>query len=437
MNISPFALATAIGLLSLHTAAQAGGFIEDSKATLSMRNFYINSDYRSGGKATEPSKVEEWGQAFILSYQSGFTQGPVGFGVDAIGMLGLKLDSGSHIGKGSRQPGTMFPRESDGASTDDFSSLGLTAKVRMSRTELRYGTLMPKLPVVNYNDGRLLPQTYQGGQITSKEFDNLTLIAGQIEQVKDRNSSNYESISIAGSKADSNQFRYAGADYQLTRNLTLQYYYGSLDDFYKQHFLGALHSQPLGCGVLKTDLRYFDSRSDGANGHEPAYYANGYYDGGKAVKGKIDNRLYSAMFSYSVAGHTLGAGYQGSEGNSDFPYLEQGNGKTLYTITNAQIGKFIHAGEDTWHVRYAYDFGNVGVQGLNAGVAYWHGDNARYQTGDRSEWERDLTVSYTVPRGVLKGVGLTVRNAMYRPGFPGQRDQDETRVIISYSIPLL
>jgi hypothetical protein len=288
-----------------------------------MRNFYINSDYRNSGKPTDPSKVEEWGQAFILNYQSGFTDGTVGFGVDALGMVGIKLDSGGHTGKGERQPGTMFPRESDGASADDFSSLGLTAKARISKTEVRYGTLMPKLPVVNYNDGRLLPQTYEGGQITSKEFDKLTLIAGQIEHVKDRNSSNHEEMSIAGSKADSNTFRYAGAEYELAKNLTLQYYYGNLDDFYTQHFLGALHSLALGPGVLKTDLRYFDSRSDGANGHDSYYYSNGYYEAGEEVKGKIDNHLYSAMFSYSIAGHMVGVGYQDTHGSSDFPYMEQ------------------------------------------------------------------------------------------------------------------
>jgi hypothetical protein len=79
----------------------------------------------------------------------------------------------------------------------------------------------------------------------------------------------------------------------------------------------------------------------------------------------------------------------------------------------------------------------MGVSGLNAGIAYWHGDHGNYKTGEKSEWERDITVSYTVPYGVFKGVGFVVKNAAYRPVFPGQHDQDETRFIMNYSIPLL
>ena len=59
MGKKPLALAVASACLSLYafSSAQAAGFVEDSKATLSMRNFYINTDNRTG--ATTPSKVEE------------------------------------------------------------------------------------------------------------------------------------------------------------------------------------------------------------------------------------------------------------------------------------------------------------------------------------------------------------------------------------------
>ena len=55
----------------------------------------------------------------------------------------------------------------------------------------------------------------------------------------------------------------------------------------------------------------------------------------------------------------------------------------------------------------------------------------------RSEWERDITVGYVVPEGPLKNVGVMWKNAMWRNDIPGQRDQDENRLIVSYSIPLL
>ncbi|MEG0119033.1 MAG: OprD family outer membrane porin, partial [Pseudomonas sp.] len=171
MNKSTLALAVAVGVMAQQ--AGAAGFIEDSKATLGLRNFYINTDNRSGPGA---NKNEEWGQGFDLRFISGYTQGTVGFGIDAIGLLGVRLDSsGATAGStATSYGGTVFPSESNGEAVDNFSSLGLTAKAKVSQTELKLGTLQPKLPVIVTNDGRLLPQTWQGGQITSGEIKDLT-----------------------------------------------------------------------------------------------------------------------------------------------------------------------------------------------------------------------------------------------------------------------
>ena len=308
---------------------------------------------------------------------------------------------------------------------------------------------MPKLPVVSYNDGRLLPQTFEGGQITSNEFKDLTLIGGQIEHAKGRNSSNNEELSIAGANNArtgefSNKFLYGGADYKLNKDLLLQYYYGNLKDFYKQHFLGLTHNWAIGPGVLKSDLRYFHSTDDGKNGSDPAYYSSGDYRGQVSGKGKVDNNLLSGLFLYSVEGHTFGAGYQVSNGSSDFPWLNQGDGSSAYIITDMQISKFARAGERTWQARYSYDFAKLGAPGLTAGLVYLRGDNidtvgsAGQVTGTgRSEWERDITLAYVVQDGPLKNLGVMWKNAMWRNDIPSTRDQDENRLIVSYSIPLL
>ncbi|MBW0234670.1 MULTISPECIES: OprD family porin [Pseudomonas] len=449
MNKSTLAVAVAIGLLAQQ--ASAAGFIEDSKATLKLRNFYINNDNRDSGTPKNASYQEEWGQGFQLDYTSGFTQGTVGFGVDAIGLLGVRLDSGKgrHGNPTSANyGGTVFPTDSDGRAVSDFSSLGLTAKAKISQTELRYGTLMPKLPVIVSNDGRMLPQTFEGGQITSNEFKDLTFVGGQIEHAKGRNSSNTEGLSIAGANNArtgefSNKFLYGGVDYKLNKDLLLQYYYGNLEDFYKQHFLGLTHNWSIGPGVLKSDVRYFNSRDDGKNGSDPAYFTTGDYRSNATGKGKVDNNLYSALFLYTVEGHTFGGGYQVSNGSSDFPWLNQGDGSSAYLTTDMQISKFARAGERTWQARYSYDFAKVGVPGLTAGAVYLRGDNidtisgGKVATNGGSEWERDLTLAYVVQDGALKNLGVMWKNAMWRNDIAGQRDQDENRLIVSYSIPLL
>lgn len=446
MNKSTLALAIVAGIVGLPSVQQASaaGFIEDSKASLGLRNFYFNQDIRDQDR---PS-AKEWGQGFILNYTSGYTQGTVGVGVDALGLLGVKLDSGGRSGKAGieRSPGQLFPLESDGSAVDEFSYLGLTGKVKVSKTEARLGTLLPKLPVVVYNDGRLLPQTYEGGQITSSEIDNLTLIGGQLEHSKLRASSDRQGLSAGGATApDTNKFYYGGADYRIGKDLLLQYYYGNLEDYYKQHFLGLTHTLALPRGSLVTDLRYFDSSSDGKNS-SAAGRAEGYRVGGDTGrlgsdpdKGEIDSQLSSIQLTWKVGGHALGLGYQHNGGDSVIGHLNQGAGVTAYTIAERQIGGFRTPGADVWVASYGYDFAALGVPGLTARAIYNKGESydVAGQSGDIGEWERDLRLDYVVQSGTLKGLAFSWLNASLRSDLDSQRDVDENRLIVSYSLPLL
>lgn len=93
------------------------------------------------GNAAYTSQAKEWGQGLQLNVISGFTQGTVGFGLDAIAMTGLKLDSGGRAGKVGidRTPGALFPTDSNGHAVDEYAKGGLTGKVRISKTEARLG----------------------------------------------------------------------------------------------------------------------------------------------------------------------------------------------------------------------------------------------------------------------------------------------------------
>lgn len=443
MNKSTLALAIVAGIVGLPSVQQASatGFIEDSKASLGLRNFYY--DLNTKNTANNNGEASEWGQGFIFNYASGYTKGTVGFGVDAIGLLGVKLDSGGTNTKTGRDrtPGQLFPLESDGSAVDDHSKAGVTAKVKLSNTEAHLGTLQPKLPVVTFNDGRLLPQLFEGGQITSSEIDNLTLTAGQLEHAKGRSSTDDTGLRIGGATgdADTNKFYFAGGDYKLSKDLTAQYYFGNLEDFYEQHFVGLVHNWVLPVGALKTDLRYFDSSSDGKNastaGRAEGYRSSGYWVARDANSGEVDNQTWSALFTYTLSGHSLDLGYQQVDGDSDFPFLNQGDGSTAYLITDRQIGKFQNAGERTWLAGYGYDFAKVGVPGLKASMVYLSGDNIDAPAGENKEWERDLRLDYTLRDGALKGLGLSWRNASLRGN--DSADRDENRLIFSYTLPLL
>ena len=427
--------------LCLPTLAHAD-FIKDSKATLSMRNFYFNNDYREQTPSAG-SKLAEWGQGFVLDYKSGFTDGTVGFGLDAQALLGLTLDSGS----GRHQGSTMIPSESNGDAVDQWSHAGVTAKMRLSKTELRYGNLQPKLPILVSNDGRLLPQTFEGGMITSNEIDGLKLTAGRLEHVVGRASTNRTGMAVSGGTQESNEFWFGGADYTVNDQLTAQYYYANLEDYYKQHFAGLVHVYPISKDQsFKTDLRYFKTDADGANdsaaGRLAGYKVGGYSHG---TNGKIDNDTWSAIFTYALGGHSFTAGYQSVSDNSNFVQLNQGGlanegagGASLYLFTDRLISTFTRAGEQTRFGQYAYNFSQVGVPGLTASVTYLKGTGIEANSGsDTKEWERDIAVDYVVQSGTFKGVGFGWRNGMLRTNVSGDYDQDQNRLIVSYSLPLL
>jgi hypothetical protein len=158
---------------------------------LDLRNFYMNRDFRQSN--APQNKAEEWAQGFVLRLESGYTDGMVGFGVDALGELGVKLDSSR-----DRRGTGLLPFGASQQPEDSYSELGLTAKLRTSKTVLKLGTQQPQLPVAAYNDTRLLPSTYSGELVTSQEVDGLTLNLGRLEKQNLRDSSSNDEMSYAG-----------------------------------------------------------------------------------------------------------------------------------------------------------------------------------------------------------------------------------------------
>ena len=405
------------GVISL-SAPAAADFIKDSKASLELRNFYFNRDFRQTNAAQ--SRQEEWAQGFLLRYESGYTEGLIGVGFDALGLEGVKLDSSP-----DRAGSGLLKRHSNprNGSQDEYGELGLTAKLRASKSALKLGTLMPKLPTILANDSRLLPQTFEGGQLTSLEIEGLTVDAGRLTQVNQRDSSNYEDMSITrtGAKgittqnAASDTFDFASLNYKWTSNLATAYSYGHLDNFYSQHLVNLTYMLPVTTGQsLKTDLRFARSTDDGGS--------------------NVDNNALGAMFTYNLGGHAFGLGYQGMSGDTGYAYV---NGADAFLVNFVQIGDFASKDEKSWQVRYDYNFAAIGVPGLTFMTRYINGDNIDLGNNrpEGKEWERDTDIGYVVQSGPLKNVGVKWRNATVRSSNFGS-DLDENRLIVSYTLPI-
>lgn len=394
--------------LSLPTSNFAmADFFEDSRARLELRNYYLNHDFRHA--QASKSKSEEWGQGFTVRVESGFTEGTIGVGLDAAGELGVKLDSSRDrsgtgllpFGPNSKEP------------VDNYSELGLTGKLRLSNSLVRWGSLQPLLPVVAYNDSRLLSSTFQGGMLTSQEIPGLVLNAGRITKSNLRDSSANEHVGFGAAKSD--HFDFAGGSYAVNPQLALASYYGRLKDIYRQQYIGLTHTLRLGSSSsLRSDIRYSTSRGDGEE------YA-----------GVIDNRNFNGILSLSDGSHKVSVAWQQLSGDSPFPFL---NGGDPYVVNLSTFNTFTRVDEDSWQLRYDYDFAALSIPGLTFMTRYVDGRNVRSATtNDGSEWERDTDLAYVVQSGPLKGVSLRWRNLTFRSGNGLDKDLDENRLIIGYT----
>ncbi len=396
-------------LASLPGTSAAAGFIEDSKATLGLRNFYINRNFTN--PANPQSKAEEWTQSFILDARSGFTEGTVGFGADVLGLWSVKLDGG-----GGTYGTALLPRHDDGRPADDYGRLAVAGKMRISKTELKVGEWMPVLPILRSDDGRSLPQTFRGGQVTSNEIAGLTLYGGQFRGNSPRNDASMEDMSYGAGVSD--RFNFVGGEYKFNQDRTLFGLWNAvLKDVYEQQYLQVSHLQPLGDWTLGANLGYFHGDDDGA-----------------ARAGKLDNKTYSGMFSAKYGSSTFYLGLQRVDGNT----WMRVNGTSGGTLANDSYNSsFDNAEERSWQVRHDFNFAGVGVPGLTLMNRYISGQDVHTGTiTDGKEWVRESELAYVIQSGTFKNLSIRWRNSSIRRDY-SNNEFDENRLIFNYPLSLL
>ncbi|MNH95068.1 Porin-like protein NicP precursor [compost metagenome] len=398
---------------ALPITCQAAGFTDDAKATLNLRNAYINRNYTN--PAYPQGKAEEWTQNFILDARSGFTQGTVGFGLDVLGLYSQKLDGGK--GTGGTQ---LLPIHDDGRPADNFGRLGVALKGKISKTELKVGEWMPVLPILRSDDGRSLPQTFQGAQVTSTEISGLTLYGGQFQKNSPRNDASMEDMFMNGKTAfTSDRFNFGGGEYAFNEKRTqVGVWYSELSDIYQQQYFNLTHSQPVGDWTLGANLGYFIGKEDGS-----------------AKAGDLDNKTAFALLSAKYGGNTFYVGLQKLTGDDVWMRVNGTSGGTL--ANDSYNSSYDNAREKSWQVRHDYNFVALGIPGLTLMNRYISGDNVH--TGaitDGKEWGRESELAYTVQSGALKNLNVKWRNASIRKSF-STNEFDENRIFISYPISLL
>jgi len=438
MKWSMIALAVSAGTSQFAIASSqddAKGFVEDSSLKAKTRMEYMNRDYKHG--ASNPTSGtsgyrQDTGVSELLTYESGFTQGTIGVGVDAMAMGSAKLDGGA-----GRAGNGLFAVGSDRSEQKTQSKTGAAVKFRISDTTLKYGRQFVASPVFATDDSRLLPEVAEGTLITSKEIKGLELSAGRFTALSKQTGMGKDSI---GGVADANgnggrgltAANIFGASYAFTDNFTGALAASKVDEYFKKQYINLNYTLP----IAESQSLNFDFNGYKTEGDKRGDQVDMIGDGTKGV----DNKLWSLAAAYTLGAHKFTIAHQRSSGDNGYYYGVDGN-STIFVANSIQISDFVGRDERSWQARYDLNMATYGVPGLSFMTRYVKGDNITTNgLGEGKEYEWNVESKYVLQEGPAKDLSFRVRFANYHnnEAFRGYSDNlYDTRLIVEYPLSIL
>ncbi|MCU1737515.1 MULTISPECIES: OprD family porin [Pseudomonas] len=410
----------------------AKGFVEDSSLNLHLKNQYFDRDVKNG-----PADKKDWTQGIFGNYSSGFTQGTVGFGVDAFGYWGIKLDGGA----GTAGTGNL-PVGRNGEPEDDYAKAGGAVKMRISKTELLYGDMQPTAPVFAAGGTRLIPETATGFDLLSSEIKDLDLEAGHFTSGTGVvSTSNDHSLYATYANVTASAVNYLGGKYKVNDNLNFTLYGSEFEDVWRQYYTNGNYTLALSPGQsLNFDFNLYKTNDEGA-----------------AKAGPINNTAFSFATAYTfLTAHTVTLAFQKIHGDTPFDYVGFGTngpgdgGDSIMLANSVQYSDFNGPGEKSWQARYDLNMLTYGVPGLSFMTRYIYGDdidgtkmasnsayNLLHYGADGTHHETDVEAKYVVQSGPAKDLSLRLRQSFHRANADQpEGDNNELRLIADYPISI-
>jgi hypothetical protein len=407
--------------------AEATGFVEGQSISGTTRNWYANEQLKRGGKfaykkdgvSTPTDRRINWVQGTIIKYNSGFTEGTVGFSTEvaAYNAIALERDRENLASNNGGAPGTRpgagnnrTLTKEGGDAQGQWSKLGLAnVKARISNTTLTAGRMNFSSPQVDVIGNRALPSSFEGIAIHSEELNNLSFDLATFDRNSPRTE---ESLSKFRSEygsidAEADHVNTAGITYTPFASLTTSLWGTQAEDLWNQYYFGASHvlgdSSVLS---LTTGLNYYKT-----------------VDEGKKLLGEIDNDTYSLSLGLTHMAHSLTFSYQEVNGNEYFDYLHETNG--IY-LANSLLSDFNGPNEKSFQIAYGLNMAEYGVPGLKFNIYQargWGIDGTHYKGGGydgvqamdgETHYEYGIGAAYAVQSGPLKATAIRATYTAHR-----------------------
>lgn len=386
-------------------------FIRDSLLQYVARTYYMTRDNFDG------SRSQAWTAGGWLAYRSGLIGGV--FGVHAAFYTSQKLFGPDDEG------GTKLLNPEQ----EPLNVLGQAyARALVFGQEFRGGRMLVDTPLINPQDNRMVPNTFEGITLNSvpDKDRNYDYSLGYLWTIKQRDSNDFISMSDALASADTTN---RGAPFGMVKYRPFTGFSTIFMDYYVEDFVNTGFAQaeynfqlPKDAPQWMIGANVIDQRSVGSN-----------------ILTGTDFQTFqaSAKLQMTYAGWT--AFVAGSITGDDSKIFSPFGTKPNYT--DMQQISFDSAGEKAIGASLAYDFTyafkQFGLSGLTTGVWYTHGWDAidpSTALGLPNRDELDLWVQYRPTEGPLKGFRAKVQYGNVWQQENVRETQPEFRFILDYTV---
>ena len=294
---------------------------------------------------------------------------------------------------------------------------------KWGNTEIKLGRQSLDTPHADSDDIRMVPNFFEAYTISNNDIKDLTLSAGYINRMAGwENAVNTRKFidvgeTIAANFGDerakeSQGIAYASARYEGIENLSLSFWYYNYQDIANVIYAEAGYEKVFdNKNTLTLGLQYDASSQTGT-----------------ALLGEQDAETFglSADFMFETIGLHVLAAYNQDNGNTGATGLSLGGGPFFTSMEDQTLDALGQAGS-AWLIGAGYHFEKVGINGLNAGIAY--GNFQAKDSNDYASKELDAVLDYTLN----EQFSLTAAYASVSFDHVLLSDYDQFRLIANYS----